>query len=161
MNEQIPPGQNGWIKSYKNNTQLIGSDTEVEARRCSWSKSALDSMTSAYLQHSSIRIKIIGDGEYWQSDTLLAPFKSGEKVPSVYYERRIQKLISIDDKYLIVKKPTPYYMVLETSSSNLVKNLDNIVDVLVFKSEEVGSWLVCELSLDPPSVRWYVSRERI
>lgn len=152
---------NGWIKFFANGSRHQGLDRDIDSGLCSWSRSQLHSMIGAKLNHDGVSIEINGPGDYWQSDSLEAIMRLGQTTRPMFCSRRIQRKILDTDKFLVVRKPTRHHLLLEISPSNPTKNLDNVEDVLVFKKEEIGQWLIAEVEADQLTTTWRVSQERI
>jgi len=152
---------NGWIKFFADGGKLQGLDRDIPSKRCSWSHSQLHSMVGCRLLHDGVTIEIQGAGEYHQSDTLTVIMKLEQTVRPQWDTRRIQKKILPKDRFLVVRKPTKHHMLLEVRASNPIENLDNIEDILMFKEEEIGQWLVAEVEVDGLTKKWFLSKEKI
>lgn len=139
-----------WIKHFSDGTREKGTDLAVKLKTASWSKGRLDGMCGALIWHIDKTIEIIGDGEYWQSDSYESVFPT---MKSTLLQRRIQKKIEVSDKSFSV-----------SSNSNLLQvGFNGSVAGKAYKINRtmIGQWLVVELDIRTKRFRHYISGGKV
>lgn len=151
--------QNGWTKWFKNGTTLNGLDKNIPSGLCSWRNSELSGMIGCSLNHDLLSLRIVGDGEYWQSDTLAAVMTPDTTVKPTWRQRRIEKKLGSSDRVITVK-PRPNCLTVEVSTAK--SNTFHLIDTTHSVTEaERGQWLIVEVDIPSSQFRWYLSKEKI
>lgn len=145
---------NGWIKYYSDSTTEIGSDEKVQTKQASWSKSKLDQISKAELEHNKFIISIKGSGNYWQSDDWEADQFGSTKI----LIRRLAKQIDIVDNYIYIRKNSnrqEFVIATEIPREAYLKMHT------VITPELVGQWFLVELNVNTNQVSTSFSKEKI
>lgn len=150
--------KNGWTKHFIDGTSLEGLDEDIPSGKCSWRNSKLNLMNRCNLVHEKDSIEICGEGDYWQSDTLMCFVSIGETSPPTWVTRRIEKRITKKDKYLITQRLENNLLRLNITDDN---NLKNIEDMILIRKDQIGQWAIVELDVQSSIKKWYLSKEKI
>lgn len=140
--------KSGWIKKYTNKAPLLGADTDVYTGKVSWSKTQLDNMIGAALQHKGKIIEIAGVGNYWQSDTLQVEIGSTKKS---FVSRRLKKQILSENKFLIIKETPNKFLCY---FANSIKKDPNITVVPV-DEKSIGKWFTLEMKAGNLAIAYF------
>lgn len=148
---------NGWTKYYSNDTNLVGTDLDVEAGSISWSMTPLKTMVACSLEHDDFHLKINGSGNYWHSDDYVvevAPESGGEPLRIA---RRIQKQIRSSDLFAKVIAHISGKNFEIITYEALPEDISGIVEL----SELTDKWLTLELDLLDSVVRFKILDQQV
>ena len=144
-----------WIKYYKDGSQYVGDDIGVRRKEKSWRNSKNTDIRQVCLCHNQLELFIVGEGEYWQSDTWEADISTGR---SFLIKRRIMKKILSSDSLVYIQK----------TRKRIAARFPSLVDTKtgqdiprILNSGMVGQWLVLEMDVPNGSVETYLSTEKI
>jgi len=89
----------GWVKHFNDGTYETGYDKQVKARKASWRHGRLDGLVAADIISNGIQVTLnAGEGEWWQSDTLVSTFRGkDEPGQNTYLTRRVEYQINQKD----------------------------------------------------------------
>jgi hypothetical protein len=134
----------GWIKYFSDNSEIIGEDNLVKAKKVSWTNSSFDNLSKVSLFHDEFVVTFSGDlkTKLHQSDSYLFKFFKRTSIP-LY--RRLQYRISKRDKYIIL---TPTYNGLEAKLVLNVNELKEKEQIIELTEEHAGSWFTLEIDLN-------------
>lgn len=143
---------NGWTKYYSNDTNLVGSDLDVEQELVSWSESSLDNMIACDLSHNDYFLKINGIGNYWQSDDYILDLSQPSGSPGTRICRRLQKQIDASEQYakLIQHSVDKNFEVITYNEEQ--QDINGIVELATL----TGKWLTLEIDLINDYVRFSI-----
>jgi hypothetical protein len=135
-----------WIKYYADNSQYVGLDSDISKGKATWRGSKNTDIVRVDLLHQDMLLRIVGPGEYWQSDVYEAKFLNSE---SQLIKRRIEKRIDPTDKMFIY---------LNTSNENIVtfNNISVRGHSNLIPPGWVGKWLILEYDVIRRNARYYV-----
>jgi len=94
----------GYVKLFADGSRECLSDEDVRQRKASWRHGRLEGLIGVYLCHNSICVSLItGEGEWWQSDTMIS-VRSPITQQSEFFARRIERRIAPEDigKFIVM-----------------------------------------------------------
>lgn len=145
---------NGWCKYLQDGTFIKGDDPSTEANQVSWTKTSQDIKTLSVFHTNSKKHPLIGTitgpGEFWQSEDYIAQMNFLNSSRSIKIRRRIQRLISIQDKQLLVE-----VLPNKVNCSFLSKDYPPI------PSNWYNKWLTIEIEIPTNTISWYLSDTKI
>jgi hypothetical protein len=140
----------GWIKHFKDGQSETGFDHQIRARTASWQHGRLEGLVAVDIRHGSIRVTLnAGEGNWWQSDTLVSTFRGRGMVGSTsYLTRRVQRqIVPTDVDKLFCEIPrgenSTLYRLCEDSKRGVS---------IPIKDEHVGKWLTVALDVKNKSI---------
>lgn len=138
-----------WIKTFTDNSELIGTDLAVDAGIISWSKTPIN-LLSALLEHDNFIMKIVGLGNYWQSDSYESVYP-GPKATLI--QRRIEKQIETSDNFIhILQNANTLQVFFNTKVTG--------GQFITIANSWIGQWLIVEYDLKLQVARYYIRSKR-
>ena len=150
----------GWIKYFADGSRERGVDSAVRQGNASWTRGRLKYIIKAESHHDRYIIRIIGIGDYHQSDDCEAKlFQSQGRV----VVRRLQKKLDIADKFVITTV-TPHELNAEVMTN--IPKLPSLLngakrEIISIKEDNVGKWLTLELDILGGEMRLRITESRI
>jgi hypothetical protein len=142
-----------WTKYFSDGTKYIGDDIAIQKKEASWSKSRLSNFVGVDLCHDNYMIKIVGYGDYWQSDT----YEIGVGINgSCMVKRRIEKKInSHDTSFRYSCTPDKYFVSFFPGSDTHI-GIPNPAPQLW-----IDKWFILERDLQTKQTVFYIKDSQI
>lgn len=131
--------RSGWIKHFSDGQSETGFDGDVLSHKSSWRNGRLDGLVAVDLRHGGITVSLsAGNGNWWQSDTLVSKFQGYGKVGvNEYILRRLEFQIEAKHVGLFLSK-------IERDEKTIIYRLsdaptdDSYIEI---PTQLVGKWL--------------------
>jgi hypothetical protein len=142
---------NGWVKHFSDGASELGSDTLVRAKKASWRHGRQEGLVAVDLHWQGKMYTLsCGEGEYWQSDTMVSNFTRGRPKPPKMLTRRISRKIDLTD----VGKNIIHYQNTNVVRVRLTDAEDPVTENYVSVTEDlVNKWLTMEVQGDTGKVK--------
>lgn len=141
----------GWTKHYSDGTKYIGDDYKVAAKLVSWRNSKNDDINAVDLKSFDKLLKIVGYGEYWQSDTYETIYPGSK---SIIVKRRIMKKIENFDKFFREIK-TQDKLIVYFNNTDKGGGQFNFINF-----QDYNKWLVIEHSVTSNTLLSYIKDQK-
>ncbi|MHA2066452.1 MAG: hypothetical protein ACXABY_18935, partial [Candidatus Thorarchaeota archaeon] len=133
----------GWIKHFKDGESETGFDHQVRARTASWRHGRLEGLVAVDIRCNETQYTLsAGEGNWWQSDTLVSKFRGpGKAGETSYLVRRVEYQISQDDVGKFVSQTANGNHIVIKVDSKLPRADNKPKEALRLGHPHVGKWL--------------------
>lgn len=145
----------GWIKYFENGSSVSGSDNS----NVSWRQTGLENLKAVSLVDVPGEMKIIGTGNFWQSDDLIVPVRIVGTFEGKKIKRRIQKQLTVLDRFIEINEVPNKSITLNIIQSNIDQKVSP--SFIMIPTEWQSKWLTLEMDLSKNEYFWYISEDRI
>lgn len=151
----------GWAKLFHDSI-INGSDKAVDSNQVSWRKTTLENIIGGEVRQVTtsgnvLLGSILGPGEYWQSDDLIANLKMQATINGKRIARRIERKLQPGDSFLYIHSD-PRCVAIEVTRVLKTNSTERPIAIL---DSWLNQWLIVEIDIINNAVKWYLSKDLI